>query len=52
MYVADAHPLGWYFTDDARLGEKAARVFERSERLERLYRERVRIPDSLQRRRR
>jgi predicted nucleic acid-binding protein len=32
MYVADAHALGWYFTDDPRLGPEAARVFERSER--------------------
>jgi predicted nucleic acid-binding protein len=31
MYVADAHALGWYFTDDARLGSEAARVFEHSE---------------------
>ena len=32
MYVADAHALGWYFTDDPRLGPHAAQVFERSER--------------------
>jgi len=32
MYVADAHALGWYFTDDPRLGPEAARVFECSER--------------------
>jgi predicted nucleic acid-binding protein len=32
VYVADAHALGWYFTDDSRLGQEAARVFERSER--------------------
>ena len=32
MYVADAHTLGWYFTDDPRLGPHAAQVFERSER--------------------
>jgi len=32
VYVADAHALGWYFTDDPRLGQEAARVFERSER--------------------
>lgn len=32
MYVADAHALGWYFTDDPRLGQQAARIFERSER--------------------
>ena len=31
MYVADAHALGWYFTDDKRLGLEAARVFEASE---------------------
>ncbi|MGH8007321.1 MAG: type II toxin-antitoxin system VapC family toxin [Candidatus Binatia bacterium] len=32
MYVADAHALGWYFTDDPRLGQQAAQVFERSEK--------------------
>ena len=32
MYVADAHALGWYFTDDPRLGPHAAQIFERSER--------------------
>jgi predicted nucleic acid-binding protein len=32
MYVADAHALGWYFTDDSRLGQQAAQIFERSER--------------------
>jgi predicted nucleic acid-binding protein len=32
LYVADAHALGWYFTDNPRLGQEAARVFERSER--------------------
>lgn len=32
MYVADAHALGWYFTNDPRLGQEAARIFERSER--------------------
>jgi predicted nucleic acid-binding protein len=32
MYVADAHALGWYFTDDPQLGQEAARVFEASER--------------------
>ena len=32
MYVADAHALGWYFTNDSRLGQEAAQVFERSER--------------------
>ncbi len=32
MYVADAHALGWYFTDDPRLGSEAAHVLERSER--------------------
>lgn len=32
MYVADAHTLGWYFTDDSRLGQHAAQVFERSEK--------------------
>ena len=30
MYVADAHALAWYFTDDPRLGREAAEVFERS----------------------
>lgn len=32
MYLADAHALGWYFTGDPRLGRKAARIFERSEK--------------------
>jgi predicted nucleic acid-binding protein len=32
MYVADAHALAWYFTDDPRLGRDAAEVFERSAR--------------------
>ena len=32
MYVTDAHALGWYFTDDPRLGPQAAQIFERSER--------------------
>lgn len=32
MYVADAHALGWYFTDDPQLGQQATQVFERSER--------------------
>ena len=32
MYVADAHALGWYFTDDPRLGQQAAQIFERSEK--------------------
>jgi predicted nucleic acid-binding protein len=32
MYVADAHALAWYFTDDPRLGREAAEVFERSAR--------------------
>ena len=32
MYVADAHALGWYFTDDPRLGPRAAQIFECSER--------------------
>lgn len=32
MYVADVHALGWYFTDDPRLGQQAAQVVERSER--------------------
>ncbi len=32
MYVADAHALGWYFTDDRRLGQEAGGVFERSEK--------------------
>lgn len=32
MYVADTHALGWYFTDDPRLGPQAAQIFERSER--------------------
>lgn len=36
MYVADAHALGWYFTNDPRLGQGAAQVFERSERGESL----------------
>ena len=31
MFVADAHALAWYFTDDPRLGHEAARIFERSE---------------------
>jgi hypothetical protein len=31
VYVADAHALGWYFTDDPRLGPPAAQIFERSE---------------------
>jgi len=32
VYLADAHALGWYFTGDPRLGRKAARIFERSEK--------------------
>jgi predicted nucleic acid-binding protein len=32
MYIADAHALAWYFTDDPRLGREAAEVFERSAR--------------------
>ena len=32
MYLADAHALGWYFAGDPRLGRKAARIFERSEK--------------------
>jgi len=32
VYVADAHALGWYFTDDSRLGQEAAQLFNRSER--------------------
>ena len=32
MYVADAYALGWYFTDDPRLGPQAAQLSERSER--------------------
>ena len=32
MYVADAHALGWYLTDDPRLGLEASRIFEHSER--------------------
>ncbi len=32
MYVADAHALGWYFTDDPRLGQQAAQIFEQSEK--------------------
>jgi len=36
VYVADAHALGWYFTNDPRLGQGAAQVFERSERGESL----------------
>ena len=31
VFVADAHALAWYFTDDPRLGHEAARVFERAE---------------------
>jgi len=31
VYVADAHALGWYFTEDRRLGQQAVHVFERSE---------------------
>lgn len=31
MFVADAHALAWYCTDDPRLGHEAAQVFERSE---------------------
>ena len=32
MYVADAHALAWYFTNDARLGSKASRVFDLSQK--------------------
>jgi predicted nucleic acid-binding protein len=32
MYVADAHALGWYFTDDPRLGQQASQIFDRSEK--------------------
>lgn len=32
MFVADAHALAWYFTDDPRLGQEAAHIFECSTR--------------------
>jgi len=32
VYVADAHALAWYFTNDARLGSQASRVFDLSEK--------------------
>lgn len=32
MYVADAHALAWYFTNDARLESQASRVFDLSEK--------------------
>jgi len=32
VYVADAHALAWYFTNDTRLGSQASRVFDLSEK--------------------
>ena len=32
MYLADAHALAWFFTNDARLGANASKVFDLSEK--------------------
>jgi len=32
VFVADAHALAWYLTDDSRLGLEASQIFGRSEK--------------------